>query len=297
MLPSAKYNIIGRPQKVADYDITRGVRISGSGLADFRCQCGTGPIGNNIPGFFLRTATDPLGALYPWVPMTPTNVDRRLQQICETYQFYAFRKLTMHYIPSCGTIREGNLALCVSQDSEIGYSLPSPSQANILQVNTSQMMPVWTPASLTYSHNGAKTWDTTTNGSEPGQVKDFYQGAFGISYDNVYGGGPSSGVTGNIYFTYVIDLYQPQPGIIGTGLLNAFPCSGRFVSACEEKELEQKIEDIIDHHHHGHHSRRSSHDRDLPHPLPLLSCRTEFPPLPDALMPVSPDLRSAAPHD
>jgi len=290
---------------MAEYDTKRGIRVSGSGLAAFTARSFPTVVDGSVPGFFDRVT----GIFSFYIPITPRNVDARLNQIADTYQYYAFRKLTMSYIPNCGSSQSGTYAYAMSQDSDQPYELRGPTQPNILQFNWSTMAPAWQPTSLTMKHTGSKLWDTNSaSATQVGDVTKYFQGVFVSAYDATVQTGDRS-ETGNFHFTYVIDFYQPHPAQFASLQIEQCPPCGLFPDPCERERVEEIVNQAIarqSHHCSRHSSRRCSRDHGEhkqeepclpPHPLPLLSCRTEFPPFPDALMPVSPDLRSAAPHD
>lgn len=280
---------------MAEYDTLRGMRISGSGLASFTARNNNVATGQTVRGFF-----DPFtGTFLSYIPITPRNVDSRLNQVADTYQFYAFRKLTMTYIPTCGSTQQGSLAYGMSQDSDTPYNIPNPSQQNVLQFNHSAMAPTWQPTELTWNFKGTKCWDTNSTSAQIGDVTKYFQGVFVSAYDApIQQGGTDRSETGKFYLTYVVDFYEPQPGLFSNLNVQLCPPCGVFADPCEEKRIEELVEAAMARRSHRS-SRRSSRRSSLgdPIPLPLLSCHTEFPTLPEALMPVSPDLRCACPNE
>lgn len=238
-LPQSTFNFIGRPQQTADYDTTRGVRISGSGLFTATLTQVFTPAGvTPIPDVSTLLAA---GATLPryYVAIVPQNVDPRLAEITKTFQFYAFRVLDFVYVPSVGTQTQTSLVLAVSQDAEEYLQIPSPFQTQGLEMNTAMFTPAWQTATMRYEHPGTKTWKT--NLEESGAVADFYQAQLcGIvsSTSTGTGTGFTYAPLGKIYVKYVIDLYEPQPVEVIVSTLDN-PDSGFFIPGLEE-ETEEK---------------------------------------------------------
>lgn len=212
MVPKASFNIVGRPQAIADFSVTRGVRISGSGLTNFRAFNGRIPDGNP-QSFAGMLAIGPAGVNVPtwYVPMVPGNVDPRLYQIAKTFQFYAFRELTLTFVPSVGTSTVNNLAFGVSQESELYQEIQNPTQQQVLELNYATLTPMWQTASVSYRHSGTKTWMVNYEGRETGNVAQFYQAQIVAAANDAAPGGVLGQAVGNFFVTYVIDLYEPQP--------------------------------------------------------------------------------------
>lgn len=262
-LPTATFNVIGRPQANADFDTTRGLRMSGSGLANFSA----------VNGFLADPLTGAVSGLSNvanqevfYIPIVPGNVDPRLYQICKCFQFYAFRNLTLTYVPSVGTNSSNNIALGVSQDPEEYLQIPRPTQQQILEFNTSLTTPVWQTASLSYNHPGTKTWFTNYGGAESGPVAQFYQAQFAAAFNATLPVTTPTRFTGTFFMTYVIDLYEPQPveDVVAGSAVN--PPSGYVgrrprIEVEDEKELFERL------------LARFHAEEEVPHTPPEL-CRT-----------------------
>lgn len=236
VLPKSTFNIVGRPQAIADFSTTRGVRISGNGLTNFwATQASTGvPFVDSQPALFALGPTGRVSTYY--VPMIPTNIDPRLGVMASTFQYFAFRSLTITYVPSCGTSTQNSIAFGVCQDAELYLRFPTPSIQQILEVNTATLTPFWQTASVTYNHTGTKTWHTALPDSgETGSANDFYQAQI-MGGANYFG---EIGVRGYFFVSYVIDLYEPSPVPVQTaGVLN--PRTGYIGDPpCEHKEEEE----------------------------------------------------------
>lgn len=250
VLPQSSFNIIGRPQAIADYSTTRGVRISGNGLTNFwGIQASTG-----VPGVESQPALFALGpsgrVTTYYVPMIPTNIDPRLGVMASTFQYFAFRSLTLTYVPACSTSTQNAIAFGVSQDAELYLRFPTPSIQQILEVNSAALTPFWQTATVSYNHSGTKTWHTALPDSdETGSANDFYQAQI-MGGANYFG---DVGVRGYFHVTYVIDLYEPSPVPVQVaGVLN--PSSG-FIGlhcrpCCNPLESEDEKEECPDHGDH-----------------------------------------------
>lgn len=202
--PRATYRMSNQAQRLADFDPDRSIRITGNGLfADAVMRR------NGEPGLFLPIAgVNPFPA---WRGVSPLSVDPRAFEVAITYQFYAFRLLRFTWIPSTGTsgeLTQVNLAFGISQDSQEYIDLPNPQPVQMLEQNRSILTPAWTPCTLTYEHDGTRTWSTNPNGE--GTIDEFTQCLFGgvASGPGIPG---EEHTIGQLYMEYVLDLYEPQP--------------------------------------------------------------------------------------
>lgn len=265
-LPTATFNVVGRPQANADFDTTRGLRMSGSGLANFIVA--NGAVSGGVPPSFSGLS-DYLGNAVWYIPVVPGNIDPRLYQICKCFQFYAFRNLTFTYVPTVGTNRSNSVAIGISQDPEEYLQIPTPTQQQILEFNTSTTTPAWQTASLSYAHPGTKTWFTNYTGTEPGPVAQFYQAQIAAAFNTITPAGQER-ATGTFFVTYVIDLYEPQPveDVVAGSAVN--PRDGYIgrrprMLDVEEKELFERFCERF------HNERTFSTPSPLPSSPPLLA--------------------------
>jgi hypothetical protein len=236
VLPQATFNFIGRPQATADFDTTRGVRISGGGLFTYTLTSfHVNPAVSPLPD--IPTFVNSVGQTFYYVPIVPQNVDPRLAEITATFQFYAFRAIDFIYVPSVGTQEPTSLVLAVSQDAEEYMQIPSPFQTQALEMNTAMFTPVWQTNTMRYEHPGTKTWKT--NLDEAGAVSDFYQGQLvGVISSSIadlpVAAPPVRRPLGKVYVRYVIDLYEPQP-VDNLPQFLTNPDSGFFTPVVEEE--------------------------------------------------------------
>jgi len=274
-LPPASFNIIGRPLATADYDTTRGIRISGSGLANFSIFNSQ----RNAAGLFDNNVVPPAPSLQYYIPVVPGNIDPRLYQIAKTFQFYAFRELKLVYVPAVGTDFVNNFAWGISQDAEEFLQIPNPTQQQVLEFNTAGTTPAWQTTTLQYHHPGTKTWTTNYTGSEPGPVSQFYQAQICAVFSKARSGTEQDVVTGTVYVTYVIDLYEPQPveDLVAGHATN--PENGYIGHTPEDRricELERLIHSLELRCHHPH--------TPCSPPLPAFESKEDFPDLPSPLV-------------
>lgn len=252
VLPTATFNFIGRPQANAEYDTVRGVRISGNGLMSFAA----GQVHTPLPtppllNVGCLTSDVAPGGVQWYYPIVPQNVDPRLTEIVKTFQFFAFRSLSITYVPAVGTQSTNSIAFGFSQDAEEYLQIPFPTQQQVLEFNTTYMGPVWQTGTLTYNHPGTKVWQTNSpslfpGGGEAGPVNSFYQAQFaGVVSQSIAdlppGSLPTNTPLGQFYVRYVIDLYEPQP-VLDIKTLATNPPSGVFTrghhGCCDEKDEE-----------------------------------------------------------
>jgi hypothetical protein len=149
--------------------------------------------------------------------IAPTEIDPRLAAVSQTYQFYAFRKLVLKYIPFVGTSTTGGLYMAIAKDTEqaeanfalIGSATPSAgTPQEILEYDPSLMTAVWQPAELTFQHNGTELWETYPNGEEP--IDKRLQAAIVLIVESSLA--VSTAVTfGHLWLEYEVDFYIPGP--------------------------------------------------------------------------------------
>jgi len=240
VLQKSLFNIIGRPQAVADFSTTRGVRISGTGLTNF-WAVQLNDSDNPVPAF-SALGPDGRNRTY-YVPLIPGNIDPRLGIFASTFQYFAFRSLTLTYVPACGTNTVNSIAFGVSQDPEMYMKISTPTQQQILEVNSATLTPFWQTASISYNHSGSRTWNTSLpNSGETGNVSQFYQAQIVGSVNTV----GDFGVRGYFYVNYVVDLYEPAPTDFNrfTGAVN--PDSGYIgTPPCRRRESDDEKEDTL----------------------------------------------------
>jgi hypothetical protein len=195
VIPRAHFGFSGQPQKMADYDSDRAVRITGCGLYNQAVIAGS----STPAAGFGSTAQY-------WRPITPAFVDPRLSNIEKVFQFYAFREVRVTYVPAVGATTVGQLALGIAQDSELSVgAFPTPTQTQVLELNTSILTPMWQVATMTYTHTGVKLWECYASAGE--EADTGFQGEMAA----VLLGGIASTTYGQLYVEYIVDFYEPCP--------------------------------------------------------------------------------------
>jgi len=202
--PRATYRVGTNAQRLADYDPDRSMRLTGNGML-------WDPI-------FVRSTDDgvftPIASVNPypkWRGISPLSVDPRAFELAKTFQFYAFRLLRFTYIPatgSSGDLASRNIAFGISQDAQEFVDLPDPNLVQMLEQNKSVLTPAWTPCTLSYEHDGTRTWRVDPTGQ--GTIDEMVQCLLGgVTNRRAASGEPVS--IGNFYMEYILDLYEPQP--------------------------------------------------------------------------------------
>jgi len=207
--PRALYKMSNNAQRIAEFDPDRSVRITGCGLFTDNLN-----IQANQIGVFAGTTQNPLTA---WRGISPLSVDPRSFAVAITYQYYAFRVLRFSYIPQTGTsgaLARNSIALGISQDAQEYVELPYPSQTQVLEQNNSILTPVWSPCTISYTHDGTRVWRTDPEGE--GTVDEMVQCLLAgvATVPGVIPTPPAEsniGIAGLLYIEYVMDLYEPQP--------------------------------------------------------------------------------------
>lgn len=145
------------------------------------------------------------GTIYNGLLLSPDNASPRILNIARTFQFYAFRKLRITYIPHVGTTTFGSIALGYSANSNVGnldttYAVINPTE--VMELNPSVMSPVWQPFTMEITHNGTKVWSVQQN-ADTDQYNE-HQGDILAVITN----GTANGNYGQLIMEYVLDLYE-----------------------------------------------------------------------------------------
>jgi hypothetical protein len=231
--PETYFRTNAKVQSNAEQDPRNGVRAEGCALFT---QVG---INSLVPtaAFFggLSNVNDQDNG---FVNLTPSIIDPRLSALALTYQYYAFRKIRVIYMPSVSTTVGGMVHLGISKDSSqasiafnvatpgaVGYSNATPQQ--VLEYDPSLMSTSWQPAEMEFLHRGTSLWETYPNGEEPTDSR--IQATLVAIIDSL--ASPPSSATqlnlGKIWLQYEIDFYIPGPPssqtISGPTLFKRFP--------------------------------------------------------------------------
>jgi hypothetical protein len=140
--------------------------------------------------------------------------------LASTYQWYAFRRIALKYVPFVATSTNGGLYLAIFKDPESAESLYDVSTPgvtgyngangqNVMEIDPSVMTAVWQPAGLQFQHTGTELWETFPNGEEPTNSR--IQAAMVCLLDAVTLTVNTQTSYGRIWLEYEIDFYVPGP--------------------------------------------------------------------------------------
>jgi hypothetical protein len=212
--PRSYFRTSAAAQRTVQQDSKNAIRVHGCAL-----------YGSGVNVFSTNTATTEHGGFGTsslpdrgYSLIAPTEIDPRLAAVSQTYQFYAFRRIILKYIPFFGTSTTGGLYMAIAKDTEqaesafalIGASTgatPGTPQ-DVLEYDPSLMTAVWQPAELTFQHNGTELWETYPNGEEP--VDKRLQAAIVLTEESALTSGTPL-VFGHLWLEYEVDFYIPGP--------------------------------------------------------------------------------------
>jgi hypothetical protein len=209
--PTSYFRTNASPQKLAQQDARGAIRVQGCAL--YNNGISTNATAGNIGGFTVAAS---LTTAPGFSSFGPNEVDPRLAAVAQTYQYYAFRKIVLRYIPFVGTGTNGGLYLAISKDPEqasvdfgniggnTGATAGTVSQ--VMDYYPSLMTAVWQPAMLTFVHTGTDLWETYPN-SEEGILKRLQAAIVAIVSQSA--SGPTQ--LGHLWLEYEIDFYVPGP--------------------------------------------------------------------------------------
>jgi hypothetical protein len=212
--PRSYFRTSSVAQKLVQQDSKNSIRVHGCAL--FGSGVNTFSSNNTVSehGGFGTSALPDRG----YAVVAPTEIDPRLAAVSQTYQFYAFRRIVLKYIPFVATSTNGGLYMAIAKDTEqaeanfasIGAATGASSGTpqDILDYDPSLMTAVWQPAELTFQHTGTELWETYPNGEEPIDKK--LQAAIVLIVE----GTPavSTPMTfGHLWLEYEVDFYIPGP--------------------------------------------------------------------------------------
>lgn len=188
----------GRVQKTADYDSSDGsLRVEFSDLLGTLVKAGS----TTASAGFGGTATYLVG-------LSPAAISPRLEQFEEIFEFYAFRKFRVEYIPLSGsTTAVGvNMGITNNIDSSSDWGIPTAQQ--MLELRPSMATMAWQNSAMEYSHTGTRLWATSRTGTASPDASEYQQGAILCSLD----GSPVAGTTyGKVRITGIVDFYKEEP--------------------------------------------------------------------------------------
>jgi len=215
VLPRSSFSFAGNAQKMADYDSGSSLRVTGCDL--FSDAIVTTSSSSQVTYGFNG---------YTWVSLTPTVVSSRLQAVEEMFQWYAFRKIRVIYIPTCGTNQGVSVALGISTDADQSTVIPHPTQQQVMEYNPTMLVPVWQIASMEFKHSGVKLFQTyaSSEGADTRVQALIAATLLGASTSTTYG---------QLWLEYTIDFYQQSPINTSTSRLRCAGCSRRVAPTCD----------------------------------------------------------------
>jgi hypothetical protein len=212
--PRSYFRTSSSAQKMVQQDSKNSIRVHGCALFGSGVNLYTTNSGSTTEhGGFGTISTPDRG----YAVVAPTEIDPRLAAVSQTYQFYAFRRILLKYIPFVGTSTTGGLYMGIAKDTEqaeanfalIGSATPSSgTPQDILEYDPSLMTAVWQPAELMFQHTGTELWETYPNGEEP--IDKRLQAAIVLIVESALAA--STAVTfGHLWLEYEVDFYIPGP--------------------------------------------------------------------------------------
>jgi len=211
--PRSYFNTSSTAQKMVQQDSKNSIRVHGCALYGSGVNVySTNTASSEHGGFGTSSLPDRGYSL-----IAPTEIDPRLAAVSQTYQFYAFRRIVLKYIPFVGTSTTGGLYMAIAKDTEqaeanfasIGSSTPSAgTPQEVLEYDPSLMTAVWQPAELSFQHNGTELWETYPNGEEP--IDKRLQAAIVLIVESAVTSGVPL-ILGHLWLEYEVDFYIPGP--------------------------------------------------------------------------------------
>jgi hypothetical protein len=183
---------------------------------------------NSSSGATASTVNGGFGDIQPdqgFQVLTPNTIDPRLNALAQTYQYYAFRRIVVKYIPFVGTSTTGGLYMAISKDADgadsnfavinnSGAAASTPSlgtRQNVMEYDPSVMTAVWQPSQLTFVHGGTELWQTFPNGEEPTNERIQACLVALLEASSLVSGTNTVQVFGHVWLEYEVDFYVPGP--------------------------------------------------------------------------------------
>jgi len=211
--PRSYFRTSSVAQKTVQQDSKNSIRVHGCALYGSGVNVYSTNAAVQEHGGFGTSALPDRG----YSVIAPTEIDPRLAAVSQTYQFYAFRRLVLKYIPFVGTSTTGGLYMGIAKDTEqaeanfalIGSATPSSgTPQDVLEYDPSLMTSVLQPPGLTFQHTGTELWETYPNGEEPIDKK--LQAAIVLIVETAITSGTPI-VFGHLWLEYEVDFYIPGP--------------------------------------------------------------------------------------
>jgi len=229
--PRSHFSSGGKPMAGAVQDNTDGIKCKGCAMITQALSLNSSAttLAYGVYGGFGGIGQD-----RGYQPLSPNNIDPRLAALAQCYQYYAFRKLELTYVPMIGSSMvqatnqissNSTLYVAIQKDYEAavskytvitggtgGSAASGGTLQTVLDTDPAFACSVWQPASLLFTHFGAELWETFPNSVET--VNQRIQCALVAVLETVLGNSTTGAVTnpfGRFWVTYEIDFYVPGP--------------------------------------------------------------------------------------
>jgi hypothetical protein len=229
--PRSHFSSGGKPMSGAVQDNKDGIKCSGCAMLNSALSISSSAttLAYGVYGAYGTIGTD-----RAYQPLSPNNIDPRLAALAQCYQYYAFRKLELTYVPMIGSsvtqatsqiASNSILYVAIQKDFEAAVSKyavitggtggttgSGGTLQTVLDTDPAFACSVWQPASLLFQHKGSELWETFPNSVET--VNQRIQCALVAVIETVLGNSTTGATTnpfGRFWVTYEIDFYVPGP--------------------------------------------------------------------------------------
>lgn len=159
-----------------------------------------------------------------------TNVGPKVAIQGTMFGWYAYRELTVTYVPACPATTAGMLSLTLDSNTNLGALVSGLTQEEVLEHQVAGGTTVWNPMSLKIKFNGMKLW-STTSAIDAGEISAYYQFALYAALNTVIAGGQF----GSLVFSGIVDFYKMSSIHTGNPVLDEEELWNRF---CHKKWLQ-----------------------------------------------------------
>lgn len=235
--------LMGKPQKLTEMsggDRFEGIRVEFADIMNSTCWNQSDPTiyTNVVTGLYDGTS------FRAYQNIAPNALSGLLSLYSELYEFYAFRKLRIEYVPYDSTATRGSVVMGLMRDST-SFNLSDLDMAYIMQTEGASANSVWTTGGVTLEFNGTKVWATHVNASgTPGahNFEDYVQATFLCGLSGIDISGTDNINHGFFRISGVIDYYRGR-SVNGAGG-NIAAVLNR---AIEANALKQWLNSFLDH--------------------------------------------------
>jgi hypothetical protein len=158
-----------------------------------------------------------------------TNVGPKLAVLGTMYGWYAYRDLTLTYVPACPSNTAGLLSLSLDMNMNIDSLSAGLTQEQVLEHECAGGTTVWNPMSIRIKFNGTKLWSTTSL-VDTAALSEFFQFQLYAAMSTV----PAGGQFGSLVFSGIVDFYEMSQIHTANPVLDEQEVWNKF---CHEKWL------------------------------------------------------------